>query len=260
MQIKVASKLLGATALVSLISVLSAYSMLQPHQAMDNADCNSCHLGSSRAEIAADPLLLASEEQLCGNCHADALMASHPSGVTPSMPVPETFPLDWKGDVTCSSCHEIHSQIHGALRADNRGAQFCGSCHQPDFFANMADEGMSTIVSGHLDASGLLEDPYSIQCMICHDDKDEPDQAFPVSVSDQGILRHQQGGNHPVGGSYAAATSFGGYRPVNQLHEDIILPNGLVSCVSCHFGYSENHGQLVTSNEDSGLCFQCHQL
>lgn len=259
MRIKHASLLFGASLLLSGIGAISAYSMLQPAQSLEDKNCNSCHLGENRTQIAADPILHAAEEILCSNCHADALMASHPSGVTPSMAVPENFPLDWKGDMTCSTCHEIHNQNHGTLRTDNLGAPFCGSCHPADFFTNMADEGMSTIISGHLDASGVLEDPYSIQCMICHDDKDAPNQALPVSVSNQGILRHQ-GGSHPIGSAYTQATSYGGYRPISQLHEDIALPNGLVSCISCHLSYSENHGQLVTSNENSALCFQCHLM
>ncbi len=259
MHIKIVSKLLGATVLVSLLSVLSAYSMLVPTQTMESAACNSCHLWSSSVDITADPALLASQELLCADCHAGALIASHPSGVTPSMAVPATLPLDWKGDVTCSSCHLVHSQIHGALRAENAGAPFCESCHPQTFFASMVDGGTSTIISGHLGASGVLQDPYSIECMSCHIEEGEAGQEFPVSVDGQGNVRHR-GANHPVGGSYESASSYGGYRPISQLHENIVLPNGLISCVSCHLGYSETHGELVTLNDTSALCYQCHQL
>ena len=47
---------------------------------------------------------------------------------------------------------------------------------------------------------------------------------------------------------------------VTKLSKKILLPMGLVSCVSCHEGYSQNHGKLVISNAGSALCFACHDL
>ncbi len=249
----------AAILLTSLLGTLTALSMLQTTASFDTEACGSCHLGKNKEQIRKDPLLHATQEILCGSCHADALMASHPSGVSPSMHVPAKFPLDWKGDITCSTCHDTHNKKHGLLRVTERGKAFCGACHAATFFTAMADGGISTIISGHLDASGELEDPYSIQCMICHDDKGDPDQVYPVSINRAGVIRHK-GSSHPVGKSYQLASTYGGYRPMSQLHTSIVLPNGLMSCVSCHLGYSENHGALVSTIAGSGLCFECHQL
>ncbi len=247
------------TVVASLLATLSAFSMLQKADSFDSEACGSCHLGKNKGQIKSDPILISTQETLCGSCHGDALMASHPSGIPPSMQVPDVFPLDWKGDITCSTCHETHNDKHGVLRVTERGEAFCGACHQADFFTAMADGGISTIISGHLDASGELEDPFSIQCMICHDDKGDPDQSYPVSVNRDGIIRHK-GSSHPVGKSYELASTYGGYKPMTELHKSIVLPNGLMSCVSCHQGYSENHGALVSTTAGSGLCFECHQL
>ena len=41
---------------------------------------------------------------------------------------------------------------------------------------------------------------------------------------------------------------------------DEVLPDGKISCISCHQGYDEQHGALVLDNRADGLCFSCHDL
>ena len=57
---------------------------------------------------------------------------------------------------------------------------------------------------------------------------------------------------------YEQAQIYGGYRPLVSLSPEVILPGGQVSCLSCHAGYSREHGRPPqTSN---GLCAECHDL
>lgn len=202
-------------------------------------------------------MLFASQEQLCGKCHQDALQSSHPSGFTPppGQKIPADYPLDWKGDLTCSTCHEVHSDQPGRLRGTAHGRDFCLACHQQVFFDNMPEGGASIVQSGHLGAIGARNwknlDQYSIQCLECHGDKGE------VSVDANQIMRHGSV-NHPIGRSYAAAERYGGYKPAAMLPKNIRLPNGMVSCVSCHEPYSKTHGKAVMANTGSALCFGCH--
>lgn len=224
--------------------------------------CASCHLAGDGASATNAKLLVAAPEKLCLSCHPSALEASHPSGVAPSMAVPEQFPLDWKDHVTCSSCHFIHTPAHGQLRVEERGAEFCTACHPRSFFDDMADQGGSVIVSGHMQSGNDLAiaetDEYSVQCMACHEDRG---QGTGVEVVGGSVARHAGGSvEHPIGVEYAKAVVFGGYRRLEDLPASIYLPGGQVSCISCHEGYSSNHGQVVASNEGSNLCFQCHDL
>ncbi len=255
---------LGLAGLMLALTTMLGLYALESGQQFDDASCDSCHVAGTNVSSSNASILHGSLEQLCQQCHQGAVAVSHPSGLRPSMAVPEQFPLDWKGDLTCSSCHVVHGQVHGQLRVDVRGEAFCTQCHQLSFFERMADGGGSLMVSGHLDATtapdNQLSDTYSIQCMTCHGDKAEaPDRL--VSIDQSNVARHGSGSmNHPVGVDYVTASAFGGYRPVGQLAPEILLPGGQVSCISCHESYSDQHGSVVLSQRGSNLCFQCHDL
>ena len=51
--------------------------------------------------------------------------------------MPPEFPLDWKGDMTCSTCHNVHASDPVKLRVKRQGKALCQSCHDPDFFARL---------------------------------------------------------------------------------------------------------------------------
>ncbi len=222
--------------------------------------CNSCHLTKDKVKPKNAHKLIATQEQLCGTCHSRATVASHPSGIIPSMHTPKDLPLDWKGELTCSTCHEVHGARQGLLRNKLRGRKYCLSCHEKGFFSQMSD----MISTGHLDArpsepgfAGIL-DSFSIQCLGCHA---EEDGMMNVSVSAGGIVSHgSRNATHPVGREYSKAELYGGFRPAAMLPKYIVLPDGMVSCISCHQGYTRDHGKLVQSNEGSLLCFQCHDM
>lgn len=223
--------------------------------------CETCHL-SSRVTSAEARKLRASEEKLCAGCHPSALAMSHPSGFTPTRQMPGEFPLDWKGDLTCSTCHRIHGDVTTLNRTRSSGKTLCLRCHNDDFFRRMRDDGMSLIRSGHLDArgnvpSGVL-DNYSVQCLGCHEDE-LSSAGLQVTVSTAGVARHGSGtANHPIGVNYSATASYGSYRSQATISPAIVLPEGKVACISCHEGYSSTHGRTVVTAR--GLCLECHDL
>jgi len=224
--------------------------------------CEACHLTGSSVKPEQAHLLIASQEKLCASCHQNTNQVSHPSGFAPRSKLHADYPVDWKGDLTCSTCHEVHGKTPGIVRGNRRGRELCLSCHDAQFFVRMRDQGNSMMASGHLDAgSGMADarlDAYSRQCMACHGAKGDSDA---TSVDRNMVVRHGATSlNHPIGANYAKAMKFGGYRQVSQISKKILLPGGVVSCVSCHEGYSKTHGKLVISKAKSTLCYECHDL
>lgn len=224
--------------------------------------CEGCHLAGKTVTPEQAHLLLASQEKLCGTCHQTTKQVSHPSGFAPSGKLPAGYPVDWKGDMTCGTCHDVHGTSHGLLRGNRRGKELCLTCHDAKFFARMRDQGASMMETGHLSASmstpNEMLDIYSRQCMECHGEKGE-DRA-PTVIRNMVIRHGTSSVNHPVGANYAKAVKFGGYRAPSKISKKILLVGGLVSCVSCHEGYSKNHGKLVLPIGGSQLCFECHDI
>ena len=72
-----------------------------------------------------------------------------------------------------------------------------------------------------------------------------------------------QTGNHPVGVRYplgAGRDSGVSFRPAGLLPEQVRLPGGVVSCVSCHDLYAPERHLLTVSLDGSALCFTCHAM
>ena len=262
-------KPLGLAPLVALLALGSGvwlYAQIsRSHVHPLDSACESCHLAGANTTPSNASVLIANQEQLCSQCHSDALQMSHPSGFTPphGQKIPAGYPLDWKGDLTCSTCHDVHSDLPGKLRGAADGRDFCIACHEQSFFDKMRDGGASIMQSGHLGAVNARNwqtlDQYSIQCLECHSDNGDVDDSAPIVFASYQIVRHGSV-NHPIGRSYAAAERHGGYKPMAFLSKKIRLPNGMVSCISCHEGYSKTHGKAVMSNTGSKLCFECHDL
>lgn len=250
--------------LVALVTGRALFARLQPSDGphLAQTDCGTCHLAGKNVTAQQANLLTANQEALCARCHPAATQVSHPSGFQPKIPPPKTYPLDWKGDLTCSTCHDIHSGRPGILRGDRVGKDFCLACHAPDFFQKMRDGGAS-LMAGHLakgvDSQAPELDTYSLKCMQCHGERATPRLA--TSVDRNGVVRHaSQSANHPIGMNYQRATSFGGYRARASVERKLMLPDGKVGCVTCHAGYQKEHGKLVVPREKSALCFECHDL
>jgi predicted CXXCH cytochrome family protein len=200
--------------------------------------------------------LTTTQERLCGRCHRGAVEASHPTGFAPGRPLPPEFPLDWKGEVTCSTCHDLHEAVPGRLQAALRGGAFCRSCHPAGFFDDVPDGGLSLTASGHIDARTARPsevDAYSMRCVVCHDERASlpgDGNRAPYSASNGTGMR-----NHPIGAP--AGTRANLRHPAESSEGGIPVPGGKVSCLSCHRAYTRDHGALV--RRDVKLCTHCHE-
>lgn len=241
-----------ATALIAVVT---------PSAHPTKSECSSCHLGDVNVNPAQATKLVGSQEQLCVKCHQAAVKVSHPSGFAPRRPMPADFPLDWKGDMTCSTCHVTHGAAPGLLRGDKRGKGFCLSCHDPAFFNGMKDSGTSVVTSGHMPVgrASMDIDAHSLQCLGCHTSGSYAGGGV-VSLGGNGVVRHASGAAaHPIGRLYSAVSRNADYQPEAVLaQKKILLSDGKVSCVSCHEVYKKEHGKLILTMDRSALCFACH--
>lgn len=246
--------------LVSLTaSVIVAVTPRDPHPAA--SACTTCHLSAASPEQGKAVSLVAAQELLCAKCHAAAVKLSHPSGFTPQRTLPAEFPLDWKGDLTCSTCHATHGKTAGLLRGSKRGKEFCLSCHESTFFSRMKDAGTSLVQSGHIQQrrSGIDVDAHSLHCLGCHTSGSYAGGGT-VSLGTSGVIRHASGAvAHPIGRTYPDAGRRADYHPQAQLaQKNVLLSDGKLSCISCHEVYKKEHGRLVMTMERSALCLACH--
>lgn len=106
---------------------------LDPADPLVEMACDACHLnviGSGDVPPEGADILTDTQEQLCGLCHQQAIITGHPSGVVPASPTPVEYPLDWKQEVTCSTCHRIHAATHADNRPPPTGiSDSCTGCH-----------------------------------------------------------------------------------------------------------------------------------
>jgi predicted CXXCH cytochrome family protein len=240
-------------------SVLFAVATRAPHLSV--SECATCHLGGTEVNAAQAKKLVAAQEQLCVKCHQSAVKMSHPSGFAPQRALPAEYPLDWKGDLTCSTCHESHGSTAGLLRGTKRGKSFCLDCHEASFFSQMKDAGTSVVSSGHmpLRPATIDVDAHSLHCLGCHTTGSYAGGGT-VNVGKNGIVRHASGAAaHPIGRVYRDVSRNGDYHPESQLaQKKILLSDGKISCISCHEVYKKEHGKLVITMDRSALCFGCH--
>jgi len=265
---------LGFASLIVVAGMLFSGSS-NPH--FYQVECMDCHLRAPKAGESGTDLFVADIETLCLRCHGDIrLSMSHPIGMKPSFPLPADLPLDWKGELTCSTCHEMHPDEGDTLmtnafflRRNSRGRDFCLECHRQDFLSNRR---MGHSMAGNAahytpgrqsdDSSGTKLDESSAACLTCHDGSLAPDEGIPDLES--GVWHHDGysgGTSHPLGVDYRAAKNRKprGYREMTQLPDVIKLPDGKVECVSCHNLYSHNQHLLAISNQGSRLCLTCHR-
>ena len=50
------------------------------------------------------------------------------------------------------------------------------------------------------------------------------------------------------------------YRETSKLDKNMVMPDGKLSCVTCHQAYSNTHGSLAVTKSGSALCYQCHNI
>jgi len=260
--------------LISIIFVMAVFSVgNKPHAFKD---CSSCHI-SQKPSGAGARQMNAPITRLCNTCHEKTLAEGylHPVDVRPgNVAIPSDMPLSRSGELTCSTCHDIHAEFltpFGApshfLRRRESGSAFCKICHQN--LGALGQGHQASLGEAHFrsqyiaTASSQEIDPMSKNCISCHDG------SFASSASikagswshNKSFLQHDSG-SHPIGLDYESARANRGsktdLKPIDMVDRRIRFFKGKVGCGSCHDPYSTIHKKLVMSDERSKLCFSCH--
>lgn len=227
--------------------------------------CETCHLTSPREGL--KNIFTMDIDTLCIECHEVAVRNSHPTGMVPSMNIPDYYFLDWQGKVNCATCHNPHdAKDPTMLRSQSRGRGFCETCHQGGVLQgrHVAASGMAHTKNWTPPTQGSfgqILDRVSLECLVCHEGSVGPAAEVQIgSRSDRQALSYDGPGfSHPIGIDYAkAAARDRQLRPLDDLSPLISLYEGKVGCASCHNQFSHEGDMLVFSNRSSALCLECH--
>ena len=250
--------------------------------------CKDCHLNDPvpiTGKESGPNLFLTDIETLCLRCHKETTLSmSHPIQMKPTFPLPADMYLDWKGQMTCTTCHVMHQRKddvdygrkNAYLRRKSKGKAFCLECHRQGF---MSQKGLSHVLAevahnkqfSEFDSGEWLGSS-SAECLGCHDGTIASDGGYMRQSGvkrKSGVWEHQGHGqsyggasSHPIGIDYKDA-----YRrkpkeiiEISMLPKTILLPDGKVECVSCHNLYTREANHLSVTNYGSRLCLTCHKL
>lgn len=206
-------------------------------------------------------------------------VVNHPVGMVPShnVDIPADWPLEPGGTVGCVTCHYQLPAFDGTpdpfLRDFDPAARFtsafCTNCHTDDPSAGAVGAHWMAIERAHLGTGneslvsvGGGLDSESRRCLECHDGVTASDASGGGSGHATTSFTDQRS-NHPVGVDYpprSSKQSRWGYRAVAMLPDEMRLPGGMVSCVSCHNLYDREKRLLTVENAGSALCLSCHAM
>lgn len=224
--------------------------------------CGWCHFSpESRGK---PPGLRPVVSPACARCHNDRDDAfSHPVNILPDTALPADMPLE-EGRMACLTCHFAHPETSeksvrngNLLRKRGQGAHFCAHCHGLRSADHRVFEPAHRASIRNRYHSGTL-DPYSLQCMECHDSHitrvsrtTGGGRWQPFDISRQ---------NHPVGISYlqTAARFPRAFAPAAALPRQLRLYDDQIGCGTCHSAYSKARFMLTVDNSRSRLCLSCH--
>lgn len=262
-----------ATAVAGIIAIAVAEND-DPH-AFTDADCGICHDMSATGKVLSTKRASAT----CTPCHNNLTEGAymHPIDSRPNtVGIASGFPLSEKGNITCSTCHDVHSSPRTPfstksyfLRSFERGKAFCDLCHSLKPSSKSSHQAVLT--QAHFQAkesetdSFLGIDPISKSCLTCHDGSLGSAVALNSGLwGHQGSLLPHDGGSHPIGMDYEMTRMKHGpktdLRPLFDVDPRIKLFDGKVGCGSCHDPFSRLSKNLVMSDWRSSLCLSCHAL
>lgn len=206
--------------------------------------------------------------------------SNHPVKIVPSaaVQVPADWPLDSSGALTCLTCHTKIPSEGGAADPHLRRVQssaasnggFCATCHHPSI--ERSDRSVHQVALGiaHLGSNRSRKtvasaglDAHSRRCLSCHDGASAADSANMTSAGPGRVHVDGTQQNHPVGVAYQRVNrskNVSRLHPVARLPQQIALPEGKVSCVSCHDLYAGVRYLLAVPTRDSRLCLACHDV
>jgi predicted CXXCH cytochrome family protein len=205
---------------------------------------------------------------------------NHPVHVVPSSAVriPEGWPLDQNGAITCTTCHSglpfRDDQCRPRLRESKEhgigSRSFCANCHTADGPRTAAGLHWLALGRAHLSRdsddgthSGGRLDAESRRCLDCHDGVTGPETAYETDARAASASYGDKGRNHPIGIPYPHGgwqRRGGKLHPPLTLPKTVRLPGGNVGCVSCHDLYAPQPKRLSVPIEGSALCFACHDM
>ncbi|MCP4250995.1 MAG: hypothetical protein GY778_28490 [bacterium] len=206
-------------------------------------------------------------------------VTNHPVHVVPSaaIDVPADWPLEAEGTIGCLTCHTQLPPFGSVEQPFLRGSAdglpgraFCATCHTSDSTRSAQSQHWTAMSSAHTrnrtetnrGHSGML-DAESRQCMACHDGVGASDAKNSTPWNRGPGHLGDRKRNHPVGVDYPShgnRKSSTPLRPATMLPEEVRLPGGQVSCVSCHDLYARDPARLTVPIERSALCFTCHEM
>ncbi len=221
-----------------------------------------------------------SGSSLANPIHQGPGVSNHPVGVVPSeaVRVPPDWPLAEDGSITCLTCHNAAPGSPDTPRPTLRdydtrelgSAEFCANCHAHDGLRNTATMHWLAAGVAHVTnelprsrPTGGLFDGRTRQCLSCHDGLSAPESLNDTPWNRGSGPMGDQQRNHPIGVSYTGRTPAGSsvaLRAASLLPGHVQLPEGKVSCVSCHDLYAKGKHLLTVPIEGSQLCLTCHDL
>jgi predicted CXXCH cytochrome family protein len=122
----------------------TGYNSVTGQFALAGVTCEACHGAYQDGHLVDTMLILAPPEELCGTCHTSTLAEWQSS-------------RHGAADVTCTDCHEVHSQKTRV--ADNTNS-LCAGCHQGRI----------------LDPTHAAHDESGVYCIDCHLARDGNDK------------------------------------------------------------------------------------
>lgn len=206
-------------------------------------------------------------------------VANHPVAVVPSdmVTVPESWPLNEQGAITCLTCHtKIPGEADGSrpmLRdlepTMGPPAAFCAKCHDFDqrdaksvHWLALGSAHVRPERAGWHDNNGTF-DAQTRQCLSCHDGAMASESTNTTPWSRVRGYTGDAGRNHPVGVRYTGVSRPGHLsplRPSSLLPREVPLIGGKVGCTSCHNLYAGSRHLLTVPIRGSQLCLTCHAM
>ncbi len=251
------------------------YSMGKDPHSFQKSECVNCHSVDASGKV--EKKTTSPVTVICKKCHEDIFSKGyiHPVNVRPRLvTVPRDMPLSSSGQITCSTCHNMHGQQLTPLGAKSyylrrleTGKKFCDICHKQ---TSATESHEAALGEAHFTAKYMVTDPsqnldpISKSCISCHDG------SFSESVMGAGTWRHGSAfmrfdkGEHPIGVDYEQARTRPGsksnLKPIGAVDRRLRFFNGKIGCGTCHNPYSTIEKQLVMSDRESRLCFACHAM
>ncbi len=297
--------LLYISLLFPILTTSIAHGAFEPPKNPNSAKaCAICHyrwidvffsegMGSDLVEYQAERI--AAKPEICFSCHDGSVIDSraraandhmHKIDVPPPthMNIPEVFPLDDKGNMTCGTCHTAHGVPSGEdfkgtifMRTSNANSTMCRMCH-PDMDGGKkeghhpVDNNMDEIPRALLtNGAAIGKKKGQVICETCHIAHGSPYRGFLV---DNGGVSRLCTGCHEDKDSFTPDGRRRQFHLVGASPSKVKIPkelikkgaklgdNNVVCCLTCHKVHKndiEEQLLVVKKKPGSGLCLTCHK-